>query len=121
MDRERTDLIRSTPGTMPPGGSTALRSGIRPQAGAVRTASDDTDILRLLSGAEFLADLFELVRSGRFKYKGMGTLPHPDADGTYPAKLIFRGEGLTMVLKPGGEWQTLLEAGAGMDLRIRML
>ncbi|MEU3919444.1 hypothetical protein [Streptomyces sp. NPDC029004] len=46
---------------------------------------------------------------------------HPDSDGTYPAKLIFRGEGLTMVLKPGGEWQTLLEAGAGMDLRIRML
>lgn len=72
-------------------------------------------------GAEFLADLFELVKSGRFKFKGMGTLPHPDADGTYPAKLIFRGEGLTMVLKPGGEWQTLLTSGTGMDLRIRML
>ncbi|MFB7253820.1 hypothetical protein [Streptomyces nojiriensis] len=73
-------------------------------------------------GQEFLDDLTQLVlKDQRLKFEGVGTLPRPDADGTYSQKLIFRGEGLTVVLKPNGEFQTLLESGMGMDKSIQML
>ncbi|MGW0364171.1 hypothetical protein [Streptomyces sp. NPDC002990] len=73
-------------------------------------------------GQEFLDDLTKLVLTDkRLKFEGMGTLPRPDADGAYSTKLIFRGEGLTVVLKPTGEFQTLLESGLGMDKAINML
>ncbi|MFE1555324.1 hypothetical protein ACFW6V_10065 [Streptomyces sp. NPDC058734] len=66
-------------------------------------------------GQEFLDDIAKLVlKEQRLKFKGTGTLPRPDADGTYSTKLIFEGEGLTLVLKPDGEFQTLLESGVGM-------
>ncbi|MFE6836723.1 hypothetical protein ACFVFI_18070 [Streptomyces sp. NPDC057705] len=73
-------------------------------------------------GQEFLDDLGKLVQDGTFKYEGTGTLPKPDADGTHSTKLIFRSQdGLTLVLKPGGEFQTLLETGRGMEKNIKML
>jgi hypothetical protein len=67
-------------------------------------------------GATFLSDLFELVRSGRFQYQGLGTLK-----AGQPAGLIFRGEGLTLVLETNGNFWTLLQSGTGMDTAIRMM
>jgi hypothetical protein len=34
---------------------------------------------------------------------------------------IYRGRGLTIVVKNSGEWVTALKSGEGMDLAIRML
>lgn len=34
---------------------------------------------------------------------------------------IYRGKGLTVVVKMSGEWVTLLETGEGLDLAIQML
>ncbi|MEU9415279.1 hypothetical protein [Streptomyces sp. NPDC048272] len=65
-------------------------------------------------GQEYLDDMFELVTSGRAKFKGVGKLHKPDHDGTYSDKLIFEGDGVTLVLKMDGEFQTLLESGKGM-------
>jgi hypothetical protein len=67
-------------------------------------------------GMEFLSDLFELVRSGRLKYDGLGTIKVG-----HDAALIFRGEGLTLVLRIDGEFWTLLENGSGMADNIIML
>ncbi|MFJ5141589.1 hypothetical protein [Streptomyces sp. NPDC088707] len=67
-------------------------------------------------GAELLSDLFELITSGKVKYVGMGTLK-----AGQPAAHVFRGSGLTLIVKPNGEWWTLLQSGAGMDLGIVML
>ncbi|MFD8572704.1 hypothetical protein [Streptomyces sp. NPDC059639] len=67
-------------------------------------------------GASLLADLFELVTSGKVKYEGLGTLK-----AGYEAAHIFRGSGVTLVVKTSGEWWTLLETGAGMDRAIVML
>ncbi|MEU9198413.1 hypothetical protein [Streptomyces hundungensis] len=67
-------------------------------------------------GMEFLSDLFELVRSGRLKYEGLGTIKVG-----HDAALIFRGEELTLVLRIDGEFWTLLENGSGMADNIIML
>ncbi|MEU3398768.1 hypothetical protein [Streptomyces filamentosus] len=67
-------------------------------------------------GAEMLADLFELITSGKVKYVGLGTLKVEQ-----PAGHIFRGSGLTLVVKTNGEWWTLLESGLAMDKSIVML
>ncbi|MFD8910685.1 hypothetical protein [Streptomyces sp. NPDC059575] len=67
-------------------------------------------------GAEFLGDLFELVTSGRLRYEGLGTLKKDT-----PAGLIFRGEGLTLVLETSGNFWTLLESGKAMDIGIIMV
>ncbi|WP_330288905.1 hypothetical protein [Streptomyces sp. NBC_00576] len=57
-----------------------------------------------------------MIRSGKLAHKGMGTLNKTAGPG-----LIFRGEGLTLVLKALGEFWTLLKSGAGMDLKIVMV
>ena len=67
-------------------------------------------------GRTFLTDLFEMVRSGRLKYDGLGTLKKDQ-----PAALVFRGEGLTLVLETNGNFWTLLESGKAMDIGIMML
>lgn len=67
-------------------------------------------------GAEFLADLHEMVKSGRLEYEGMGTLGKDQ-----PAGHVFRGEGLTFVSKENGEFWTLLTSGQGKDLGIVMV
>ena len=46
----------------------------------------------------------------------MGTLNKTAGPGH-----ILRGEGLTLVLKPNGEFWTLLESGEGLDLAIQMI
>ncbi|MFG2487190.1 hypothetical protein ACGFSI_31100 [Streptomyces virginiae] len=65
-------------------------------------------------GDQYLKDMFELVSTQRLKYKGVGKLHKPDHDGQHSDKLIFEGEGVTLVLKLDGEFQTLLESGKGM-------
>ncbi len=67
-------------------------------------------------GAAFLSDLFELIRSGRLRYEGLGTLKKDQ-----PAGLIFRGEGVTLVLETNGNFWTLLEAGMALDKTVRMV
>ncbi|MFJ4968350.1 hypothetical protein [Streptomyces sp. NPDC088755] len=67
-------------------------------------------------GATFLVDLLEMIRSGKFKYEGIGTLNRDSGPG-----LIFRGQGLTLVLKAPGEFWTLLKSGTGMDKAIVMV
>ena len=67
-------------------------------------------------GTDFLKDLDEMVAKGRLKHAGKGTLKKGQ-----PAVDIFRGDGLTLVTKPGGEFVTLLESGKGMDTAIQML
>ncbi|MFD4911895.1 hypothetical protein ACFWNR_01535 [Streptomyces virginiae] len=65
-------------------------------------------------GDQYLKDMFELVSTQRVKYKGVGKLHKADHDGQHSDKLIFEGEGVTLVLKLDGEFQTLLESGKGM-------
>ncbi|HEX8626755.1 MAG TPA: hypothetical protein VF755_01105 [Catenuloplanes sp.] len=67
-------------------------------------------------GAEFLNDLHEMVKSGKLKYNGLGTLAKDQ-----PAGHVFRGEGVTLVLRTNGEFWTLLTTGAGKDLAIVMV
>ncbi|MFJ1704204.1 LamG domain-containing protein [Kitasatospora sp. NPDC088346] len=67
-------------------------------------------------GAEFLGDLQEMIKSGRFKDEGLGTLNRDSGPGR-----VFRGEGLTLILTEGGEFWTLLQSGTGRDLAIQML
>ena len=68
-------------------------------------------------GEEFLNDLSRLVNDGRdWPTRGSG----PSREGQ-PAMEIYRGEGVTLVTREGGEFVTLLESGAGMDLGIQML
>lgn len=64
-------------------------------------------------GGEFLRDLQDLIKSGKLKFIGEGTLNRDSGAG-----LIFRGQGVTLVLKPGGEFWTLLKSGEGMDAEI---
>lgn len=67
-------------------------------------------------GEEFLNDLSRLVNDGRLAHQGLGTLKKGQ-----PAMEIYRGEGVTLVTREGGEFVTLLESGTGMDLGIQMV
>ena len=67
-------------------------------------------------GAGFTKDLDEMISSGRLKDEGLGTLKKDQEAGR-----IFRGEGLTLVLKQDGEFWTLLESGTGMDTGIAIV
>jgi RHS repeat-associated protein len=67
-------------------------------------------------GAEFLQDIDKLIADGTLTHVGQGTLKKGQ-----PPMNIFRGQGLTLVTKPGGEFVTLLESGKGLDKGIQML
>ena len=67
-------------------------------------------------GEEFLNDLENLLKNGSLTYDGLGTLKKND-----PPKAIYRGSGLTLVLKTDNEFVTLLKSGEGLDLGIQML
>ena len=64
-------------------------------------------------GPRFLEDIAKLIDSGTVKYVGEGTL----GKGT-PISKIYRGNGLTVVVKLNGEWVTLLKTGEGKDKAI---
>jgi hypothetical protein len=67
--------------------------------------------------AEFLHDLGRYVASRSLRPMGLGTL----AKGQ-PIVCVFKGSvgtaRLTMIVRPGGIWQTLLRSGEGKDLGI---
>ncbi|WP_152648568.1 RHS repeat-associated core domain-containing protein [Streptacidiphilus anmyonensis] len=67
-------------------------------------------------GATFRKDLEDMISSGRLNSEGLGTFKVG-----HPAAQVFRGEGLTLLLRQDGEFWTLLESGAGMDTGIQML
>ena len=68
------------------------------------------------NGAEFLKDLTDLVKSNRLVLAGRGTLKKDQ-----PWAWIYRGEGLTLVLRQDGSFWTLLESGKGLDQGIVMI
>ncbi len=68
------------------------------------------------NGQEFLNDLQDLINNGMLKYEGLGTIKK----GFDPMK-IYRGNGLTLIVKTNGEFVTLLKMGEGMDLGIQFL
>ncbi len=39
----------------------------------------------------------------------------------FPADRIYRGNGVTVILKENGEFCTILKSGEGMDLGIEMI
>ncbi len=65
-------------------------------------------------GADFLADLDELISSGKLRYRGKGTLKV-----STPKAYIYEGDGLTLVLRQDGSFWTLLESGTGMAANIK--
>ncbi|WP_437742851.1 RHS repeat-associated core domain-containing protein [Sorangium sp. So ce1504] len=67
-------------------------------------------------GEALLKALSDRIENGTFKYVGQGTLKKGAE-----AMSIYRGRGLTIVVKSSGEWVTALKSGEGMDLAIRML
>ena len=67
-------------------------------------------------GPIFLQDIADLINNGTVTFIGQGTLKK----GQLPVN-IYRGNGLTVITKPNGEWVTLLETGKGMDLGIQMI
>lgn len=64
-------------------------------------------------GPRFLADIGKMIDDGTVKFVGQGTL-----NKNSEVYNIFRGNGMTVVTKPNGEWVTLLDSGKGMDLNI---
>lgn len=51
-----------------------------------------------------------MISSGRMKYTGISTLKK-GADPVF----VYRGDGLTAIVKLDGEWVTLLKTGEGID------
>lgn len=67
-------------------------------------------------GEALLKALGKGIDNGTFKLAGQGTLKKGGE-----LMNIYRGNGLTVVTKPGGEWVTALKSGEGMDLAIQMV
>jgi len=64
-------------------------------------------------GVQFIQDIQKIIRDRTVEFVGKGTLEK--GGEVYN---IFRGNGLTVILKASGEWVTLLQSGTGMDLKI---
>ena len=67
-------------------------------------------------GQEFLNDLGKIIDDGTVKYVGKGTLKKGQ-----PVANIYRGNGITVVIKENGEFVTILESGSGLDLGIEII
>ena len=68
------------------------------------------------NGQEFLNDLQDLIVEGELKYEGLGTIKPG-----FEAMEIYRGNGITLVIKTNGEFVTLLKSGEGMDKNIQFV
>ena len=68
------------------------------------------------NGQEFLDDIGKVISDGTVKYEGMGTIKK----GFAPDK-IYRGNGVTIILKENNEFRTIIKSGEGMDLAIQMV
>ena len=67
-------------------------------------------------GQKFLDDIAGLINSGKVKFAGQGTVKKGQ-----PVVDVFKGEGVTILLKPNGEFITILQSGKGMDLAIQFV
>ncbi|WP_327709102.1 Hint domain-containing protein [Streptomyces sp. NBC_00464] len=66
-------------------------------------------------GPRFRDDIAKAVKDGTFKLVGKGTLKKGEPEG-----LIYRGNGVTIVLKENGDFWTALKSGEGMDTAIEI-
>lgn len=68
-------------------------------------------------GSDLLRAVDKGIDDGVFKFVGQGTISKSSG-----AMNIFRGEGLTVLVKPGGEFVSVLKnVGTGLDKKIKML
>jgi RHS repeat-associated protein len=67
-------------------------------------------------GDALLKALGDGIDNGTLKLAGQGTLKKGGE-----VMNIYRGGGLTVVTKPGGEWVTALKSGEGLDVAIQMV
>jgi len=63
----------------------------------------------------FREDITKAITDGTFTPVGKGTLKVGQPEG-----LIYRGEGVTVVLHENGDFWTALETGGGMDKAIKI-
>ncbi|WP_326672116.1 polymorphic toxin-type HINT domain-containing protein [Streptomyces sp. NBC_01257] len=66
-------------------------------------------------GPQFRTDIANAIKDGTFKLVGKGTLKKGEPEG-----LIYRGKGVTVVLKENGDFWTALKSGEGMDTGIQI-
>lgn len=64
-------------------------------------------------GPQFRQDIADAIKDGTFELVGKGTLKKGEPEG-----LIYRGKGVTVVLKENGDFWTALKSGEGMDTGI---
>ncbi|MHB9859387.1 hypothetical protein [Streptomyces sp. YIM S03343] len=64
-------------------------------------------------GPRFLSDIRENIKNGTFQLVGKGTLKKGE-----PEALIYRGRGVTIVLRENGDFWTALKTGEGLDTAI---
>lgn len=66
-------------------------------------------------GPRFLRDIEANIENGTFKLVGKGTLKKGEPEG-----LVYRGGGVTIVLRENGEFWTALKSGEGLDTSIEI-
>jgi hypothetical protein len=66
-------------------------------------------------GPRFREDIAKAIKDGTFELVGKGTLKKGEPEG-----LIYRGKGVTVVLRENGDFWTALKSGEGMDTGIEI-
>ncbi|MET7860849.1 polymorphic toxin-type HINT domain-containing protein [Streptomyces sp. NPDC005318] len=66
-------------------------------------------------GPRFREDIAKAVKDGTFELVGKGTLKKGEPEG-----LIYRGKGVTIVLRENGDFWTALKSGEGLDTGIEI-
>lgn len=66
-------------------------------------------------GPRFREDIAKAIKDGTFELVGKGTLKKGEPEG-----LIYRGKGVTIVLRENGDFWTALKSGEGLDTGIEI-
>ncbi|MFJ6184737.1 polymorphic toxin-type HINT domain-containing protein [Streptomyces sp. NPDC092295] len=66
-------------------------------------------------GPRFREDIGKAIKDGTFELVGKGTLKKGEPEG-----LIYRGKGVTVVLRENGDFWTALKSGEGLDTSIEI-
>ncbi|MGW2557661.1 polymorphic toxin-type HINT domain-containing protein [Streptomyces sp. NPDC001514] len=66
-------------------------------------------------GPRFREDIAKAIKDGTFELVGKGTLKKGEPEG-----LIYRGKGVTIVLRENGDFWTALKSGEGLDTSIEI-
>ncbi|MFF3400548.1 Hint domain-containing protein [Streptomyces sp. NPDC002659] len=66
-------------------------------------------------GPRFRQDIQNAIKDGTFELVGKGTLKKGEPEG-----MIYRGKGVTIVLRENGDFWTALESGTGLDTAIQI-